>query len=283
MSASIVKAALALSAVSLVSCGGAAGSAPAPVTQSAPSAAVATAAVQGSPQGDSWDSIAQLPDWSGVWALNMAGGGREAGEDALASANLCGKLGPDCGRVPLTAKYRRLRAIASARDAQQNMSKCLPAGTPGILQHGVMHEYLFTPGRVTILIENGEVRRIYTDGRPHRPLEEMRDSYEGDSIGHWENGKVLVVDTIGFPNGTLWKDHGVMATKNSHLVERIFRNDKGQMEIDSSLTDPAIFTRPYEYQRRYDPVNLVMTEPLCQANNRDSGDDIDLTPPPDEP
>lgn len=234
-----------------------------------------------SPQGDTWDSIKKLPDWSGVWVLNFSGGGREAGEDALNSENRCGDRGTDCGRVPLTPKYREIRAAAHAANAQQDMSRCLPAGTPGILQHGVLHEYLFTPGRVTVLIENGEVRRIYTDGRLHKSLDELSESYEGDSIGHWE-GNTLVVDTIGFPKGALWKDHGVTATKNTHLVERIFRNDRGQIEIDSTMTDPQIFAQPYVYQRRYDPSKITMGEPACEQNNRDRGDSVDLTPPPEE-
>jgi len=33
----------------------------------------------------------------------------------------------------------------------------------------VAHEYLFSPGRVTILLEDSEIRRIWTDGRGHWP------------------------------------------------------------------------------------------------------------------
>jgi hypothetical protein len=96
-------------------------------------AATAVDQPQADPQGDSWDSIKQLPDWSGVWVLQS---GTEAAEDSF---------GTDGGRVPLTPKYMKLRAEARASHAQQNYSFCLPAGTPGILQHGEMHEYLFTP------------------------------------------------------------------------------------------------------------------------------------------
>jgi hypothetical protein len=172
-----------------------------------------------------------------------------------------------------------LRAAARAARAQENLSKCLPAGTPGILQHGVMHEYLFTPGRVTVLVEDGEIRRIFTDGRAHRPLEEMKDSYMGDSIGHWE-GEVLVVDTIGFPNGSLFQNYGLLATRNSHLVEHIFKNADDQIQIDSALTDPDIFAKPYAYTRKYSRSTIPMDEPGCSANNRDSGESVDLTPPP---
>jgi hypothetical protein len=221
----------------------------------------------GSPQGDTWDSIKQLPDWSGVWVLLS---GTEAAEDSF---------GTDNGRVPLTPKYRQLRADAHAAHAQQNYSFCLPAGTPGILQHGEMHEYLFTPGRVTVLIEDGEVRRIYTDGRAHRSLDEMTNSFLGDSIGHWE-GSTLVVDTIGFPRGTLFQNHGLLATMNSHLVERIRRNDRDQIEIANVLTDPEIFSKPYVYTRIYRRSPLPLIESSCAAGNRDTGESVDLTPPP---
>jgi hypothetical protein len=235
--------------------------------QSSP--ATGGSAATATPPGDSWDSIKQLPDWSGVWVLLS---GTEAAEDSF---------GTDGGRVPLTPKYMALRAAARAAHAQQNYSYCLPAGTPGILQHGEMHEYLFTPGRVTMLIEDGEVRRIDTNGRAHRSLDEMSRSFMGDSVGRWE-GNTLVVDTIGFPKGTLFQNHGLLATKNSHLIERIFRNDKDQMQIDSTLTDPEIFAKPYIYTRIYRRSPLPLIESSCAAGNRDTGESVDLTPPPED-
>jgi hypothetical protein len=224
------------------------------------------------PQGENWKSIARLPDWSGVWAFYLAGGGQAAAEDAN---------GKDGGRVPLTPEYRQKRAAAAAAHAQENLSKCLPAGTPGVLQHRILFEYLFSPGRVTMLFEDGEVRRIYTDGRPHRSLKELTASFMGDSIGHWD-GNTLVVDTIGFPNGTLWQNYGILATRNSHLVERMVRKDKDHMEIQNVLTDPAIFTKAYTYTRLYEVSTLPIYEAQCAQANRDTGTSVDLTPPPAE-
>lgn len=210
-----------------------------------------------------------LPDWSGVW---MGLGLQVATEDSW---------GTDGGRVPLTPKYMQLRAEARAARAQNNLSYCLPAGTPGILQHGVLHEYLLMPGRVTVLFEDGEVRRIYTDGRGHRSLKEFTASFMGDSVGHWE-GSTLVVDTIGFPKGSLFQNHGLTATINTHLVERIHLNDKGELQIDSTMTDPEIFAKPYVFTRVYSRRNLPMEEPQCHYNNHDTGDSMDLTPPPED-
>jgi hypothetical protein len=211
-----------------------------------------------------------VPDWSGVWVC----------DDSCFAAG-ADSFGTDGGRVPLTPRYMQLRAAARAARAQQNLSFCLPAGTPGIQQHGVLHEYLQTPGRITVLFEDGEVRRINTDGRAHRPLQELTASFMGDSLGRWE-GNALVVDTIGFPKGTLFQNHGLVATINTHLVERIFLKDKDHLQIDSALTDPAIFASPYRYTRVYEHSPLQMEEPQCRYANHDTGESLDLTPPPED-
>jgi hypothetical protein len=233
-------------------------------------AASAGAPPGGAAQGDPRASILKLPDWSGVWMLYLEGGAKEASEDSF---------GTDGGRVPLTPQYLQLRDAARAARAEDNMANCRPAGMPGLLQHGVLHEYLFTPGRVTVLFDDGELRRIFTDGRPHQSLDELKTSYMGDSIGHWE-GAVLVVDTIGFPFGELFQNHGVRATRNTRVVERIFLKDHDHIQIDTVLTDPQIFTRPYAYTRLYQRSSLPMPESVL-CNTRDNGVTLDLTPPPE--
>ena len=172
-----------------------------------------------SPQGNSWGSIKQLPDWSGVWILHR--------DQAAISASTGSGMS-------LTPKYAELQAKTRAARTQANMSTCLPAGATAILQHTIQFEMLFTPGRVTMLFEDGEVRRIYTDGRKHRSLDELESSFMGDSVGHWE-GKTLVVDTIGFPKGELWENYGVRATRNTHLIERIVLDGQGEIQIDRTL------------------------------------------------
>jgi hypothetical protein len=215
-------------------------------------------------------AAAPLPDWSGVWVLYLEGGAQEASEDSF---------GTDKGRVPLTPKFTQLRDAARAARAEDNMANCHPAGVPGILQHGVLTEYLITPGRVTVLFDDGEVRRIATDGRPHRGLDELGSSYMGDSTGHWD-GAALVVDTIGFPYGELFQNYGVRATKGTHMAERIFLKDHDHIQIDTVLTDPEIFTRPFAYTRLYQRSSLPMPETVL-CNTRDNGVTLDLTPPPE--
>ena len=213
---------------------------------------------------------AALPDWSGVWACDdscFQAGGDSSGQDQ--------------GRVPLAPKYMQMRIDARTSRAQHNLSFCLPAGTPGVQQHAILHEFLFSPGRVTLLFQDGEVRRIHTDGRPHLSLKDMTASFMGDSIGHWE-GDTLVVDTVGFPKGTIFQNFGLTATLQGHLVERYQLRSDGHLYVESTLTDPEIFTKPYVYTRGYAHAKLEMTEPQCSYANHDTGETLDLTPPPED-
>jgi hypothetical protein len=230
-----------------------------------------------------------LPDWTGVWSADtfktivpgvMASSGNDAVK-ALIPPELAswGGYAP----VPLTAKYQALRAKQTFSDdgipVGNNMAKCLPSGMPGIMRHGIMFEFLYSPGRVTMVFEDGEVRRIYTDGRPHPPADELYVNWTGHSIGHWED-KVLVVDTIGMiPKAELFNSGTLRVTRNTHIVERMWRENADTFRIDTTITDPEIFTTPYSYPGVYKPNNIPMPDAGCLANNRDSETEIDLTPP----
>jgi hypothetical protein len=254
---------------------------------------VAAADSSGTPPGKSATATAKLPDWSGVWALNLVGH-TYAGVESFPMATIevvypdfAAHLSPEViahireanQRIPFTAEYRKL--WGTDRVGKENLSRCEPAGVPGVMLHTIKMEFLFTPGRVTLLTENGEVRRIFTDGRAHSILSEIGYTYEGESIGHWE-GHTLVVDTIGFPYGELFQNGALRGTKNTHYVERISLIDKDHMQIASVMDDPQIFTKPYAVTRVYERVNDPMAEPQCSQTTHDSGTEINLTPPPED-
>ena len=128
-------------------------------------------------------------------------------------------------------------------------------------------------------------RRIYTDGRPHPPAEDMLPSWEGHSIGHWE-GDTLVVDTVGLNGRTRplngYFANAVSATPASlkvprlpssdqmHLVERIRLVGNGNiLEVTRTITDPKAYLRPFSntayLERRPD---LDVQEYYCSDNER---------------
>jgi hypothetical protein len=250
----------------------------------------AGSAQAGAPGAD-WDALKQLPDWSGVWAPAppesppKSTGGQPPGPSAAGGVFGFG--------VPLKPKYaamrdERMAAVRGERGRDNiplsNSGLCLPNGTPSNMGP-VAHEYLFSPGRVTILLEDSEIRRIWTDGRPHVPDDEVNPSFSGDSIGHWE-GKTLVVDTTNiFPEAQLFI--GQRVTEKTHVSERITRVGN-RIRIDTVVDDPELFTKPWAYSRWYvredgPPIDYER----CTAGDRvKKGNstllDIDFTPPKPE-
>jgi hypothetical protein len=84
---------------------------------------------------------------------------------------------------------------------------------------------------------------IYTDGRTHPKPEDLRPTYLGHSIGHWE-GDTLVVDSVGF-NEKVWVMGSYPTTSQLHLTERFSRPTLGSLEYDVTIDDPGAYTAPW--------------------------------------
>ena len=92
-----------------------------------------------------------------------------------------------------------------------------------------------------VLIYNEMVhsaRVIDLTGKPHPPAS-MR-YLTGHSIGHWE-GKTLVVDTTNYMKDGNFRN----STPNMHLVERFTREDAETLRYEFTITDPAVWTKPF--------------------------------------
>src|SRR5690606_33676772 len=106
------------------------------------------------------------------------------------------------GEPPLKGEYleRYQTAIAGGGEVAERPSNCTPPGMPSVMYQPYNIQFLFTPGKVTIIQEAYmQMRNIFTDGRP---LPEDPDPwFNGHSVGHWE-GDTLVVETIGVKDTT---------------------------------------------------------------------------------
>jgi hypothetical protein len=181
-----------------------------------------------------------LPDWSGVW--ENASGIRLDAPD--------GKPNPP----PLNAEYGAKYKTALARAAAGNpindpTASCIWPGVPRIVISPYPSEYIVQPGRVTIIYEYmSQVRRIYTDGRPHP--DHLDPSYNGHSIGHWE-GDTLVVDTVGLRADTMYGNSGLTHSDQLHLIERIRLSAPDILEDEVTAIDPKALTAPWVSKIRY--------------------------------
>jgi hypothetical protein len=242
------------------------------------SAAISCSKTGTQPQGNTYASIANLPDWSGAWVIP----GRDFGEGEMHAHIPTDPLAP-----ALTGEYAAMRLAFNVRQqtgkdpentrpARANSEQCVPNGMPMVMRPPVAIEFLFTPGRVTILTEDGpSIRRIYTDGRPHSDDPDV--TYTGESIGHWEED-TLVVDTKAISDKAQFMG-GVNTSGHAHVVERIHLKDAKHLQIDTVVEDSVALTKPWRYSRTYERYPPVFVDYECTGNNRDAADEPDLTPP----
>jgi hypothetical protein len=83
-------------------------------------------------------------------------------------------------------------------------------------------------------------RVIYMDGREHPKGEDVRPTFLGHSVGHWE-GDTLVVDSVGF-NEKQWAVGAFPNTSQLHLVERFSRPSLKSLSYEVMIDDPGAYT-----------------------------------------
>jgi hypothetical protein len=211
----------------------------------------AAAAAKNQLPGGSWDSIKRLPDWSGMWTPGKP-------PDDATGIDKAGVQGMLFGfGIPFNQKYadyrdKRMSYVRGDHGMDKvplsNSGLCIPSGEPLVMAE-VSHEYLYSLGRVVMLLENGETRYIWTDGRGHPSEDVSNPSFSGHSIGHWEKD-TLVVDTIDIlPDAEIYL--GGHVTAQTHIQER-FTRVGNKMRVRTVITDPIMFTKPWEFTRWFD-------------------------------
>ena len=147
--------------------------------------------------------------------------------------------------------------------------RCWPIGTPGFVIYSLVEPFYFyqTPKEVTIINQGGpEVRHIFMNV-PHskNPV----PSWYGESVGHYENGDTLVIDTIGISDKTFVDNYRTPHTTKMHVVERLRIVEGGKaVEVTIDVDDPGAFTTPWSARQRLRRVEQApMMEIACNENN----------------
>jgi hypothetical protein len=148
--------------------------------------------------------------------------------------------------------------------------RCYPGGVPGQLLWPFEPVYFIQkPDEVWMIWQRDHlVRRIYlTD----KHSEHLRPSWFGESIGHYENGDTLVVDTVGLATGVSYIDNfRTPHSQKLHVTER-FTIEPGGKRMSALVTveDPDTFTAPLSMTRRWFRLDGPMLETVCAENNGD--------------
>lgn len=99
----------------------------------------------------------------------------------------------------------------------------------------------------------------------------MKPSWFGESIGHYENGNTLVVDTIGLSTMNSFIDnYRTPHSEIEHVVERYKLTNDGQMlEASVTVDDSLAFNEPLHVVKRWRKVKNEVLETVCAENNGD--------------
>jgi hypothetical protein len=131
------------------------------------------------------------------------------------------------------------------------MMHCDPLGYPRSVEYSYGMEFVMLPDRVLQFFEfGGYSRTIWTDGRK-LPADPPQARWFGYNVGHWE-GDTLVIESNGYEDRS-WIDEdrpggrqrGMPHSDEMKIVERWKRPNYGTLELEMTIIDPKVYTKPW--------------------------------------
>jgi hypothetical protein len=217
-------------------------------------AALKTSAHGGKPLA--WGQLGkQSMDWSGVYTRGSGGlqfdpdlpsdfGGPRSADPPLTTARLT-----PAGAAAVKEKAAAI--FAKRGDEFDPLSTCAPPGTPRWLSEPFLREFVITPGQTWLINEMvNDIRRVYTDGRPHTAEADAYATPNGDTIGFW-NGDVLVTHTTYLMNGQYQRGVQPNSSDQTSVVERWHKVNPKTIEVDVWVYDPVNLAKPWYVRQTY--------------------------------
>ena len=226
----------------------------------------------------SYTELDDLPDWRGLWFpfFGQVGGG----EPVL------------IGEAKEIYEMHQARLAADSNyEVPETTNNCEPDGMPGFMTFPYSLEFLFTPGKVTVIQEALMlVRRIFTDGRPLPSRDELDPNYFGYSVAHWEGepsagNQTLVVTTIGTQPGQRMSIAGITNSDQLTITERIYLDPENEdvLNLDFTFEDPKVLAQPWHRSHRFRrDRSWEQIEYICSQNDLHFLDEEGQTLVPEE-
>lgn len=199
------------------------------------------------------------PELSGIWIRPRGVPPGTGGRDGIAA-------GVDVQFQPAGEALYRTRGDNNGKGTPSE--RCLPHGVTKAFSVPEPFKIVQTRDLIVILLEEfNHHRQVFMDGRqvPAR----RTPTWFGYSRGRWD-GDTLVVDTTGFRDGQWLDFRGHPATDALHLTERYQRRDFGHLEVQFTIDDPKIYTKPWNVTMTFDLLpDTELIEHVCE-NERDT-------------
>ena len=167
-------------------------------------------------------------------------------------------------------KMREQNELAAAgKRAFEARASCRPGGVPGFLVMGRVNPLYFVQGKDEVLMINEggpEVRHVQLNvvHAAHPPI-----SPYGESVGRYEGGDTLVVDTIGLSDDTYIDNYRTPHTTQLHVIERFQVTEGGKtLQVSIRVEDPGAFNMPWSARQTYRRTRTgELGEAICAENN----------------
>jgi hypothetical protein len=162
-------------------------------------------------------------------------------------------------------------AVLAGKIPFRARERCWPVGVPGFVAYSLVEPFYFyqTPGKVVMIVQNGpEIRHVYLNTSHSK---NVKPSWYGESVGHYENGDTLVIDTIGISPKSFVDNYSTPHTDQLHVVERLkLAADGKTVDVSVFVEDPGAFTTPWTAVQRWRRVENAPIQPIvCNENNGD--------------
>jgi hypothetical protein len=176
---------------------------------------------------------------------------------------------PADGRLPPAAPAAR-RVPARSTDDPETLSiseRCLEPGSGGLpyLPSGIIspgYQIVQTRDAVMIFTEAMHDARIIRLNGTHLPPSIKR--WLGDSVGHWEDG-TLVVDTTNFRPETRFQG----SSEQLHVVERFTRTGNDTMQYRFTVDDPDTWATAWTAEVLFRTLDARLFEAACHEGDQD--------------
>lgn len=166
---------------------------------------------------------------------------------------------------------RANQAVLAGAVPYRARERCWPVGVPGFDAYSWVEPFYFyqRPKEVVVINQGGpEIRHIYLNV-PHS--KRVKPSWYGESVGHYEGGNTLVIDTIGLNNRTYVDNYRTPHTAGLHVIERwTIAPDLKTVGVSISVDDPGAFTMSWRAVQRWSRVeDAPILQVPCNENNDD--------------
>jgi hypothetical protein len=186
---------------------------------------------------------ARLPDWTGVYSRSgvLFNWDQDQGRNRMPTA----KLTPEYEQRLVTKLDNIEKGIEF-----DNLSNCAPPGHPRWMTEPFLRDFVVTPDQTYLINEMvNDIRRIYTDGRDHIPEADRYPLWNGDSIGFWDGGK-LVIHTNSLRSGQYQRTQPEY-TEQVETVEIWEKVDDKNLVAHVWVYDPPSLAEPWYSKHTY--------------------------------